>query len=206
MTELNAEHIEYIMKALAKLGGYVQVNGDQVTDTWAKKLKKFAPRVLEQARNELYRCKIGDLVTILQAFDKLWQAKLITNAELRESHEVCQLFLQSYLDQTKRKINAQHFADMLHLMGEARFNGVFQYEEAIISKLEREFIAFQADNYTFTVSNLLSLLTAFDRISPMDSLPKLVVTIVGQLASSIKNSDRDFLQLYRLFDRMELLQ
>ena len=82
---------------------------------------------------------------------------------------------------------------MLELMGEARFNGVFQYEEAIISKLEREFVAFQADNHTFTVSNLLSLLTAFDRISPMDSLPKLVVTIVGQLASSIKNSDKDFL-------------
>ena len=77
-------------------------------------IKDFLPRMLEHSGNELYRCKIGDVTTFMDGYQKLWENKVITSAELGEAHnQVCEVYLNNYLDKTKRSINGKEFADLV---------------------------------------------------------------------------------------------
>lgn len=44
--------------------------------------------------------------------------------------------------------------------------------------MEKEFTAYQADNSHFSVTNLLDMLVAFDRLSSVGNMEKLVQTII----------------------------
>ena len=51
---------------------------------------------------------------------------------------------------------------------------MYTYDDSIVSKIEKEFIVYQADNSHFTVTNLLDLLVAFDRLSSVSNMQKLL--------------------------------
>ena len=83
---------------------------------------------------------------------------------------------------------------------------MLSYDKATVSKLERDFVAYQAENSYFTATDLLNLLTAFDRVSEHRNLSKLIETITERLPDAIKNSDKDMLKLFRTFARLGLLK
>ena len=66
-------------------------------------------------------------------------------------------------------------------------------------------MAFQAENSYFTVSDLLALLIAFDRVSEVGNLVKLIDTIISRLPDAAKNSDTDMLKLFQLLNKRGLL-
>lgn len=56
------------------------------------------------------------------------------------------------------------------------------------------------------MTDLLNILTAFDRVSTILKMPLVYKTIVESLPESIKNSDRDLLALFEVFHRVKLLE
>lgn len=81
-----------------------------------------------------------------------------------------------------------------------------KYDKDLVGKLQRDFVAYQAENSYFTITDLLSLLTAFDRVSEPGNMSKMIDAIIERLDDSIKNSDDDMLKLFRTFARLGLLQ
>ena len=69
----------------------------------------------------------------------------------------------------------------MKLLGDAKFNGVFTYSEETISSLEREFFTYQSMNSLFTVTDLLNLLRAFDRVSSIKTVPEVIQNVVDLL-------------------------
>ena len=56
------------------------------------------------------------------------------------------------------------------------------------------------------MTDLYNMTLAFDRVSNVDNMPLLLDTVIAQLPSAIRSSDADMLSLYRVLERMELLQ
>lgn len=52
----------------------------------APMIEEFLPRLLDQSKNELYRSKIGDVLTIVQGNEKLWGAGIIKDKDLSAAH------------------------------------------------------------------------------------------------------------------------
>ena len=94
----------------------------------------------------------------------------------------------------------------MRLIGDAKFNGIYTYDQKIIIKLEKDFVGFQSENSFFTVSDLKNLLVAFDRASNLNNMPRLLQTIIDILPQATKNSDADLLEMLKIFDRMQLFQ
>ena len=59
----------------------------------------------EHFRNELYRCKVADVLIFIEACHDLFVAQIINEAKYVEAHKICQLYLDNYLDKAKRSIN-----------------------------------------------------------------------------------------------------
>ena len=55
------------------------------------------------------------------------------------------------------------------------------------------------------MTDLLNMLVAFDRVSSVNNMQRLLDTVIAQLPSAIKSSDADMLALFRIFERMQLL-
>ena len=60
--------------------------------------------------------------------------------------------------------------------------------------------------FTFSVSDLLTLLKNFEVISSALSMDKIAATTVTLLSSAIKNSDKDMLELCKLLDDRGMLE
>ena len=103
-------------------------------------------------------------------------------------------------------MNGVQFAELIKLIGDSKYHGIYTYTDELIKKLEKDFIALHAENSHFTVSNLLDLLVSFDRVCSLGSMKRLVPTIIEKLPDSVKNSDRDMLKLFKIFDRLGILQ
>ena len=103
-------------------------------------------------------------------------------------------------------MNGKEFALLVKLIGDAKLHGVFSYAPTTVSKLEREFVSYQAENAHFSVSDLLYMLTAFERISDLNNMHRLIETVIDQVPSAIKNSDSDMLKLFKRFNQLGILK
>lgn len=117
---MNIEHINYLMRGFHLVSEVLseqsatEITGKAKADLMRQMIKDFLPRMLEHCADELYRSKIGDVTTLMDGHQKLWENKVITNAELGRAHsQVCEVYLNNYLDKTKRSINGKEFADIL---------------------------------------------------------------------------------------------
>ena len=158
--------------------------------------------MLDHSGNELYRCMITDVITLIEGYKDLWEADILSADDYSKVHEHCQIYLNSYLDKTKRNMNGKQFADLVKLIGDAKFNGIYTYRADILLKLETDFVSFQAENSYFTISDLLNLLIAFDRVSNVNNMSRLMETVITMLPQATKNSDSDILELFKILDRM----
>ena len=130
----------------------------------AKKITEFLPRMLDHSRNELYRMQIGDIINIVEGYEKLWQTEILTSDDFNKVHKHCEGYLANFLEKTKRTVSGKQYADLLKLIGQAKFHGVHEYEEQVRNSLEKDFTSFHAENSHFAVTDLLNLLVAFDRL------------------------------------------
>ena len=162
--------------------------------------------MIDHIRDELYRCKVGDVIKYVDACHALWKAKALDDKGYLESSRICELYLDNYLDSTKRQINGKEFADITKHVGSAKFHGIYSYSDVIVSKLERDLLAYHAENTLFTVSDLMNMFTAFDRVSSHQALPKLIDAIVAKLPDAVMNSDGDMLKLFKAFHRFGMLE
>ena len=94
----------------------------------------------------------------------------------------------------------------MKLIGDAKQNGIYTYPQELIVSLEKLFVSPETAQAHLTITDLLNFIVAFDRVSSVEMVPKIVQTVVESLDSSIKNSDQDMLALFKIFDRMGLLQ
>ena len=94
----------------------------------------------------------------------MWSAGVLPSDEFKKVHKHCEGYLSNFLDKTKRTVSGKQYADLLKQIGDAKFHGIYEYEEQIRNSLEKDFVAFHAENSHFTVSDLLNLLVAFDRL------------------------------------------
>ena len=166
----------------------------------------FMPRLLEHSSSELFRSKIGDVITLVEGFNALWEVDVISTEQYSKVHVHCQSYLCEFMAKSKRTINGRQFADLMMYIGEGKHHGIFPYTEETITRLEKDFVSYQAENSHFTVSDLLNLMVAFDRVSTVNIMPTIVQTVVDILPRSIKNSDQAVLALFNKFDKMGLLQ
>ena len=94
----------------------------------------------------------------------MWSAGVLPSDEFKKVHKHCEGYLANFLDKTKRTVSGKQYADLLKHIGDAKFHGIYVYEEQIRNSLEKDFVTFHAENSHFTVSDLLNLLVAFDRL------------------------------------------
>ena len=97
------------------------------------------PRMLDKSESELYRSKIGDVVTLIQGYSALYEAKVLSRADHSKAHQACQTYLNEYMSKAKRTINGKEFADLMKCIGDAKVKGVFDYSEETIHSMEKEF-------------------------------------------------------------------
>ena len=85
--------------------------------------------MLDHSRNELYRMKISDTINIVQGYEKLWAAGVLPSDDFRKVHKHCEGYLANFLEKTKRNVGGKEYADLLKQIGDAKFNGIYEYEE-----------------------------------------------------------------------------
>ena len=206
VNDIGAEHISYLMKAFSEISAAVQDAKFSGDPKMTKKITKFLPRLLKHYESELYRCKITDVIALLEGYKDLWEAGILEDVHYTKVHEQCAIYLDNYMDKSKRNMNGNNFSDLMRLIGDAKFNGIYTYDQKIIIKLEKDFVGFRSENSFFTVSDLKNLLVAFDRASNLNNMPRLLQTIIDILPQATKNSDADLLEMLKIFDRMQLFQ
>lgn len=88
MNELQAEHINFLMDAFSNISSSLSADPKlaNARTEIAPMIEEFLPRLLEQSKNELYRSKIGDVLTVVQGNEKLWQAGIIKDRDLSAAH------------------------------------------------------------------------------------------------------------------------
>ena len=95
---------------------------------------------------------------------------------------------------------------LVKLIGDAKLHGVFTYTPTTVNKIERDFVSYQAENAHFSVSDLLYMLTAFERSSDLNNMHRLIETVIDQVPNAIKNSDADMLKLFKRFEKLGILK
>ena len=144
-------------------------------------------------------------MTLVDCLAKLYLNGVVPVEHASKAHQQSEIFLDSYLDKSRKNIGGQEFAQIVKLLGDAKFDAIYTYNPRIVLRLEKDFVSYQAENSHFTVTDLYNLLISFDRISELSNMTKLMSTILDKLQDSIKNSDTDMLKLFRLLHRLDVL-
>ena len=137
MTDLEAEQINYLMRAFSIVSSLIE--SGQIDSSVKKQIADFMPRMLEKSESELYRSKIGDVVTLIQGYSALYEANVLSKEDHSKAHRACQSYLNEYMSKAKRTISGKEFADLLKCIGEAKVKGVFEYSEETTQSMEKEF-------------------------------------------------------------------
>ena len=164
------------------------------------------PKLLKYTSSEVARYNGSDLVTMIDGYHQLWEADVVGKQNLIDMHMMCQGFLDNSLHLSKRQLTGNQFASLITQISNARRNGVYQYDQTTVSKLESMFCLDKQKEFTFSVSDLLTLLKNFEVISSAQSMDKIAATTVTLLSSAIKNSDKDMLELCKLLDDRGMLE
>ena len=72
-----------------------------------KMITEFLPRMLETSANELYRSMVSDVITLVQGYECLWAKGILPKEEFSQVHVHCEVYLDNYLDKTKRTMNGK---------------------------------------------------------------------------------------------------
>lgn len=75
------------------------------------------PKLIEQSANELLRCNLNDIITLMESAFKLWNCSVIDSKEyLRKLFFNCDMYLSEYLGQSKKDITGSQFATLVHMI------------------------------------------------------------------------------------------
>lgn len=104
--DLQVEHIGYLMQGFQNLAGAIKNDGNfQVDSKLAKMISDFTPRLLKHNEGELYRYMIGDMLSLIEGHAQLWEVDILTAEELSKVHRQSEIYLDGYLDKSKRNMN-----------------------------------------------------------------------------------------------------
>ena len=152
ITELQAEHINFLMEAFSQIAEAISADPVKFQDSKEElgaMISEFLPRMLEHGVTELYRNKLGDVLTIVKGYEKLADSGIISADSVANAHKHCEIYLDAFLDKTKRVMNGKEFAELIKSIGDAKLKGVYTYNQTIVGNLEREFVSYQAENSHF---------------------------------------------------------
>jgi len=76
-------------------------------------VEKFIPKLTIHTQNEMYRYNMGDIVTMLEGYNALWDAGVIKTKQLGYIHKTCHDFMHQYLHKAKKSISGAQFAALV---------------------------------------------------------------------------------------------
>ena len=104
--DLQVEHIGYLMQGFKNIGAAIKNDSDfKIDSKMAKMIVEFTPRLLKHNEGELYRYMIGDALSLIEGHAELWEVDILSSKELSTVHRQCEIFLDGYLDKSKRNMN-----------------------------------------------------------------------------------------------------
>jgi hypothetical protein len=107
--------------------------------------------------------------------------------------------------QTRTDITSKQFATLLKHVVFAQEHGFHKYQSREIQRFEQIFVGHDSNNYS--ISDLLHILRSFVALDSHGlRLPKIVEKVIELTYQSIKSSDQDFLDLFKLFHEQGVLE
>ena len=94
-----------MMRAFSNIAIAVKAQEFKGDPEMTKMITKFMPRMLEISSGELYRCLIGDVLTLVEGYAQLWSNEVLPIEQLMLVHQQCEIYLDNYLEKTKRNMN-----------------------------------------------------------------------------------------------------
>ena len=123
------ENIDFLLRGFAYSAeeGFLKALGDGV-DSYKQAVEAFLPKVIEQTSKELLRCNLGDIITIMQSFSKLFEKQFFAAAlQMKHVYFQCDVYLQEYLGQVKKDITGSQFAQLVSLIAHSHATGIHKF-------------------------------------------------------------------------------
>lgn len=76
------------MKAFSEISA-ISKTSNALDSAMKEHIGDFMPRLLEHATNELFRSQIGDIITLVEGYDALWDVQAISKDEYSKVHVHC---------------------------------------------------------------------------------------------------------------------
>jgi len=86
VTDLKAETINYLMRGFSNIAVAVRAPEFKGDAGITKMITTFMPRMLEHSESELYRCMIGDVITLVDGYASLWSNDVLPKEEFSKVH------------------------------------------------------------------------------------------------------------------------
>lgn len=119
---LKMENLEFLLRALyLSLEPAFLSQLDSVLPNYFKLIEGFLPKLVDEVINkEMLRCKLSDVVMLMESFYRLWDRVSSTakafNAlvPIKKVYVNCAMYLSEYLGQSKKDITGSEFANLVH--------------------------------------------------------------------------------------------
>ena len=108
---LQIEHMDFLVRAFQYTAEPQFLQQVKDLDSLMKEIEDFLPRLVKQTFDELLRCNLTDIITLMQSFYKLWDKGIFRkNLAIENVLKNCDAYLSEFLGQSKKDITGSQFA------------------------------------------------------------------------------------------------
>lgn len=159
-----------------------------------KEIEDFLPRLVKQTFNEMMRCNLTDIITMMQSFYKLWDKQIFKKSlPIETVFKNCDAYLSEYLGQSKKDITGTQFATLVDLI--ANSHPVHPFSQKVLHNLQHIFLNDHSELYIFSMRDIVKLLRGFESINQYFNRDKVIQGIVNLVQEADIYEDEGFLEV-----------
>ncbi len=163
-------------------------------DAFMKEIEDFLPRLVKQTFNEMMRCNLTDIITMMQSFFKLWDKQIFKKSlPIETVFKNCDAYLSEYLGQSKKDITGTQFATLVDLI--ANSHPVHPFSPKVLHNLQHIFLNDHSELYIFSMRDIVKLLRGFESINQYFNRDKVIQGIVNLVQEADIYEDEGFLEV-----------
>ena len=172
-----------------------------------KEIEDFLPRLVKQTFNEMMRCNLTDIITLMQSFYKLWDKQIFKKSlPIENVFKNCDAYLSEYLGQSKKDITGSQFASLVELIANSHTSGLHIFGQKVLHNLQHIFLNDNSELYIFSMRDVVKLLRGFESINQYFNRDKVIEGLVNLVQEADVYEDEGFLEVLNEYNKRGLIE
>jgi hypothetical protein len=172
-----------------------------------KEIEDFLPRLVKQTFNEMMRCNLTDIITLMQSFYKLWDKQIFKKSlPIENVFKNCDAYLSEYLGQSKKDITGSQFASLVELIANSQTSGLHIFGQKVLHNLQHIFLNDNSELYIFSMRDVVKLLRGFESINQYFNRDKVIEGLVNLVQEADVYEDEGFLEVLNECNQRGLIE